>query len=60
MQNSVQMNEDDLKKFLTLIEEEETKDRPLLFIKEFELKRLKEKADEIVYNVQAELIKRSP
>jgi hypothetical protein len=60
MQNTVQMNEDDLKKFLTLIEEEDSKDRPLLFIKEFELKRLKEKADEIVYNVQAELIKRAP
>ncbi|HEY5236590.1 MAG TPA: hypothetical protein VIJ14_10455, partial [Rhabdochlamydiaceae bacterium] len=59
MQNSVQMNEDDLRKFLTAIEAD-SKDRPLLVIKEFELKRLKEKADETVYNVQAELIKRIP
>ena len=59
MQNSVQMNEDDLKKFLTTLEAD-AKDRPLLIIKEFELKRLKEKADETVYNVQAELIKRTP
>ncbi len=58
MQNTVQMNEDDLKKFLLAIETD-AKDRPLLIIKEFELKKLKEKADETVYNVQAELIKRS-
>lgn len=58
MQNTVQMNEDDLKKFLAAIEAD-SKDRPLLIIKEFELKKLKEKADETVYNVQAELIKRS-
>ncbi len=59
MQNSVQMNENDLIKFLTAIEAD-SKDRPLLIIKEFELKKLKEKADETVYNVQAELIKRAP
>jgi hypothetical protein len=59
MQNTVQMNEDDLTKFLTAIETD-SKDRPLLIIKEFELKKLKEKADETVYNVQAELIKRAP
>ena len=59
MENSVQMNEDDLIKFLTAIEAD-SKDRPLLIIKEFELKKLKEKADETVYNVQAELIKRAP
>jgi hypothetical protein len=59
MQNTVQMNEDDLKTFLTAIEAD-SKDRPLLIIKDFELKKLKEKADETVYNVQAELIKRSP
>ncbi len=59
MQNTVQMNEDDLIKFLTAIEAD-SKDRPLLIIKEFELKKLKEKADETVYNVQAELIKRAP
>ena len=59
MQSSVQMNEDDLIKFLTAIEAD-SKDRPLLIIKEFELKKLKEKADETVYNVQAELIKRAP
>jgi hypothetical protein len=59
MQNTVQMNEDDLRKFLNAIEEK-SKDRPLLIIKEFELKKLKEKADETVYNVQAELIKRVP
>ncbi len=58
MQNTVQMNEDDLKKFLAAVETD-SKDRPLLIIKEFELKKLKEKADETVYNVQAELIKRS-
>lgn len=59
MQNTVQMNEDDLRKFLTAIEAT-SKDRPLLIIKEFELKKLKEKADETVYNVQAELIQRIP
>jgi hypothetical protein len=59
MQNSVQMNEDDLRNFLTVIEDKNTKDRPLLFMKTFDLKRLKEKADEIVYNVQVELIKRA-
>lgn len=59
MQNTVQMNEDDLKQFLTAIEAD-SKNRPLLIVKEFELKKLKEKADETVYNVQAELIKRSP
>lgn len=59
MQNAVQMNEDDLKQFLTAVEAD-SKDRPLLIIKEFELKKLKEKADETVYNVQAELIKRVP
>jgi len=60
MQNSVQMNEDDLRNFLTLIEDNGVKDRPLLFMKDFDLKRLKEKADELVYNVQVELIKRAP
>ena len=59
MQNTVQMNEDDLKKFLTDIEAV-SKGRPLLIIKDFELKKVKEKADETVYNVQAELIKRVP
>ncbi len=59
MENTVQMNEDDLKKFLTALEAD-SKDRPLLIIKDFELKKLKEKADETVYNVQAELIKRVP
>ncbi len=58
MQSAVQMNEDDLKNFLTSIEE--GKDRPLLFVKDFELKRVKEKSDEMVYNLQAELIKRMP
>jgi hypothetical protein len=58
MQNTVQMNENDLKQFLTAIEAD-SKDRPLLIVKEFELKKLKEKADETVYNVQAELIKRA-
>jgi hypothetical protein len=60
MQNTVQMNEDDLRKFLAMIEEGTPEDRPLLLVKEFDLKRLKEKADEIVYNIQVELIKRSP
>jgi len=59
MQNTVQMNEDDLRKFLTLIEEA-SQGRPLLIVKDFQLKKLKEKADEIVYNIQVELIKRSP
>jgi hypothetical protein len=54
------VNEDDLKKFLALIEEGTPQDHPLLLVKEFELQRLKEKADEIVYNIQVELIKRSP
>lgn len=60
MQNPVQMNEEDLTKFLTLIEDPKVPDRLLLFIKDFELKKIKEKADEMVYTVQAELIKRSP
>ncbi len=60
MQNTVQMNEDDLRNFLTVIEDKEAKDRPLLFIKDFDLKRLREKADEIVYSVQVELLKRAP
>ncbi|HUD01043.1 MAG TPA: hypothetical protein VMR37_01835 [Rhabdochlamydiaceae bacterium] len=60
MQSSVQMNEEDLRKFLTAIEEDQNQDRPLLLVKEFELKRIKEKADEIVYDIQVELIKRSP
>ncbi len=59
MQNTVQMNEDDLKTFLSAVEET-AEDRPLLMIKSFELKKLKEKADETVYDVQVELIKRSP
>ena len=42
MQNSVQMNENDLIKFLTAIEAD-SKDRPLLIIKEFELKSSKKK-----------------
>jgi hypothetical protein len=58
MEHSVQMNEDDLKTFLAAIEEP-AKDRPLLVIKSFELKKLKEKADETVYDVQIEVIKRS-
>jgi hypothetical protein len=60
MQNNVQMNEEDLKKLLFLIEDDQSKDRPLLIIKEFDLRKVKEKADEIVYNIQLELIKRSP
>jgi len=60
MQNDVQMNEDDLKKFLALIEEGTSQDHPLLVVKEFDLKRLREKADEIVYNIQVELLKRAP
>jgi hypothetical protein len=60
MQNTVQMNEDDLRKFLAAIEANDTKDSPLLLVKEFELKKTKEKADEIVYNIQAEIIKRAP
>lgn len=60
MQNSVQMNEDDLRNFLSVIEDKDAKDRPILFIKTFDLQRVKEKADEIVYNVQVELIKRAP
>jgi hypothetical protein len=58
MQNTVQMNEDDLRKFLSALEDGQ--DRPLLLVKTFELKKTKEKADEIVYNVQAEIIKRYP
>jgi hypothetical protein len=60
MANTVQMNEDDLRKFLAAIEANESNDRPLLLVKEFELKKTQEKADEIVYNVQAEIIKRAP
>jgi hypothetical protein len=58
MQNTVQMNEDDLRKFLYAIEEQE--DRPLLLVKDFDLKKIKEKADETVFTVQVELIKRAP
>jgi len=58
MQNTVQMNEEDLRKFLYAIEEQE--DRPLLLVKDFDLKKVKEKADETVFIVQAELIKRAP
>src|SRR3569832_1436175 len=43
MENSVQMNENDLKTFLTAIEEP-VEGCPLLLIKKFELKKLKEKA----------------
>ncbi|MBS0648418.1 MAG: hypothetical protein JSS10_04235 [Verrucomicrobia bacterium] len=60
MQNAVQMNESDLTQFLAALEDPESKDRPLLLIKDIELKKLKEKADETVYTVQAEVIKRSP
>jgi hypothetical protein len=60
MQNSVQMNDDDLKKFLAAIEDHEESGRPLLVMKVFELKKTKEKADEFVYNIQAEIIKRAP
>jgi hypothetical protein len=60
MQNSVQMNDDDLKKFLSAIEDHEESGRPLLVIKAFELKKTKEKADEFVYNIQAEIIQRTP
>jgi hypothetical protein len=56
MHTSVQMNEDDLKKFLFAIEGEEP--HPLLIIKHFELKKQKEKSDETVYNIQTELLTR--
>lgn len=58
MQNAVQMNEADLKKFLSLIDTSEA-DHPLLLVKSFDLKRFKEKGDEFVYQIQMELIKRS-
>lgn len=60
MQNAVQMNETDLTQFLAALEDTESKERPLLLIKDIDLKKLKEKADETVYTVQAEIIKRSP
>jgi hypothetical protein len=60
MQHQVQMNEADLKKFLAAVEGEEKQDRPLFVIKDLVLKKQKEKADETVYLVQAELIKRGP
>ena len=59
MQNGVQMNEDDLKSFLTSIEET-AEGRPLLIVKNLEIKKLKEKADETVYVAQVEIIKRLP
>jgi hypothetical protein len=59
MQNPVQMNENDLKKFLTAIEDP-TIEKPLLIMKEFDLKRQKEAGDEIVYHMNAELIQKLP
>lgn len=59
MKNTVQMNEDDLRKFLNFVEES-APERPLLLVKDFQLKRLREKADETVYNIEVELIKRCP
>jgi len=60
MISSVQMNDDDLKKFLAAIEDHEESGRPLLLMKELDLKQTKEKADEFVYTIQAEIIKRAP
>jgi hypothetical protein len=59
MQNTVQMNENDLKNFLAAVEDA-NQERPILVIKDFDLKKQKEKADEAVYNIQVELIKRTP
>lgn len=56
METAVQMNDDDLKKFLIAVEGDEA---PLLIMKEFHLSREQEKADEIVYHIQAEIIHRS-
>jgi hypothetical protein len=63
LQNTVQMNGDDLRKFLVAVEGDDysaNQERPILIIKDFELIKQKEKADEAVYNIQIEIIKRAP
>jgi hypothetical protein len=63
LQNPVQMNDDDLRKFLVAVEGDDysaNEERPLFVIKEFELMKQREKADETVYNIQVEMIKRAP
>lgn len=57
LQHPVQMNGEDLKTFLHLIEDP-LSPKPLLIFKSFDLK--KEPADEPVYTVQAKLIERTP
>ncbi len=59
LQNTVQMNEDDLRKFLFALEGE-IKEKPSLMIKHFELTKKKEKGEEFVYTIEAELIQRTP
>ncbi len=59
LQNPVQMNDEDLRKFLNSIEGKDPF-KPLLIVKNFELKKKKEKGDEMIYNIQLELIKRMP
>ena len=58
LQNAVQMNTDDLRKFLVAVEGDDYSAN--LVIKEFELFKQREKADEVVYNIQMEMIKRVP
>lgn len=56
MQSPVQLNTEDLKNLLSAIE---SKNR-LLIVKRFDLKKLREKTDEVVYSVETELIQKSP
>jgi hypothetical protein len=59
----VQMNGDDLRNFLVAVEGDDystEQERPLLVIKEFKLSKFKTKADDMVYNIDVEMIKRSP
>jgi hypothetical protein len=62
MTTTVQMNDDDLRKFLVAVEGDDYSaetEQPFFIVKEFTLVREREKADEVIYNIQAEIIQRS-
>gem|GEM_PF-4887842 len=60
LQNSVQMDEEELREVLSFLEEETIPEKPFLLIKEFTLSKKKEKGDERVYEVKFDIIERTP
>lgn len=62
METRVQMNDDDLRKFLVAVEGDDyspAEGKPFLIVKEFDLSRERQSSDEFVYTIQAEVIQRS-